>query len=78
MGAAGSPCPAAPAGIRQSDRGSSMPALSFTQEEQARPPSLEAQAQPQEEQAMPLPQESQVKPFTQEEQAIFERVSNMN
>jgi hypothetical protein len=80
MGAAGSPCPAAPAGIRQSDRGSSMPALSFTQEEQARPPSLEAQAQPlpQEEQTQPLPQEAQVKPFTLQEQAMFARASNIN
>jgi len=78
MGAAGSPCPGVPAAIRQSDRGFVMPALSFAEEEKAKPPSLEAQAQPQEEQAMPLPQESQVKPFTLQEQAMFARASNVN
>jgi hypothetical protein len=70
MDAAGSPCPGVPVGIRQSDRGS-MPALSFSQEEQARPLS-------QEEQTTPLAQEAPVKPFTLEEQRMFARASDVN
>jgi len=71
MDEAGSPCPRPPAEIRQSDRGSSIPALSFSQEEQAQPLT-------QDEQAQPLTHEPPVKPFTPQEQAMFARASNTN
>jgi hypothetical protein len=80
MGTAGSPCPGAPVGMRLSDRGSATPALSFTQDEQTKPLSLEEQTQSlqQDVQTQPLPQDAQVKPFTPQEQAMFARASNIN
>ena len=48
-----------------------MPALSFSQEEQAQPLT-------QDEQAQPLTHEPPVKPFTPQEQAMFARASNTN
>jgi hypothetical protein len=69
MDATGTPCPDAPAEIRQSDRGF-MPSLSFTEEKQAKLFS-------QEEQTTPVTQETPVKPFTLEEQRMFARASDM-
>ena len=70
MDSTGTPCPDAPVGVRQSDRGS-MPSLSFTEEKQAKLFS-------QDEQTAPLTQEAPVKPFTLEEQRMFARASNVN
>ena len=78
MDDAGSPCPPSVA-ISRSERASSLPALSFSQEEQATPaqedqPLLIA---PQEQTRSAAP-EGQLRPFTLEEQAMFARASNIN
>ena len=71
MDRAGSPCPSPPAEVMQSDRGSSMPALSFAQEEQAQPLADEERAET-------LTPKPELKPFTPQEQAMFTRASNIN
>jgi len=79
MDDAGSPCPPS-VGTRRSDRVASAPALSFSQEEQAKPPGQQGMPlliAPQE-QTEPAAPEADVRPFTLQEQAMFARASNIN
>jgi hypothetical protein len=78
MDDAGSPCPPS-VEIRRTERASPMPALSFSQEEQAPPASQEGQPlliAPQE-QTPPAALGAPVRPFTLEEQAMFARASSI-
>ena len=70
MFAVGTPCPAPPAEVRDSDRDFFRPVFAFAPEAWTEP-------LPPQPEATSFTQETEIKPLSQEEQRLFDRTSNM-